>query len=220
MFQQMLNASRAILLRPSVAQFEEHERNDLGWAVIYTALSAVISAVLGAVGFAVRGPAMQESMRQLQDQMGGQPLPPFFNDFLLGGGGLTLTIVMTLVFGIGGFLIYMGIIYLLGRAFGGTGAFGELAYDVALFSGPLNVVSTLVSLLGIGPLACLTSLVSLALWAYGLYLSWLSVQAGMNLPGNKALWVILIPILVVVVLICGIIALAFLALLGATSTAP
>ena len=32
------------------------------------------------------------------------------------------------------------------------------------------------------------------------------LQAGMNLPGNKALWVILIPILVIVVLCCVIFA--------------
>ena len=38
MFQQMLNSSIAVLTRPSVGTFEEHERNDLGWAVIDAAL--------------------------------------------------------------------------------------------------------------------------------------------------------------------------------------
>lgn len=210
MFQQMLNGSRAVLLRPSVATFEEYERNDLGWALIYTAIAAVISAILGAIGFAIRGPAMEQTLRQFEDQLGGQPLPPGFAAFA-GGGGLTLTIVTALFGSIVGFFIWTGIVYLLGRAFGGTGAYGELAYDVALFSAPITVISSLISIAGIGPLACLTGLISLALGIYNIYLTWLSVQSGMNLPGNKALLVILIPILVVLLLCCGLFALIFIA---------
>lgn len=206
MFQQMLEASRAVLLRPSVATFEEHERNDLGWALIYTAIAAVVTAILGAIGFAIRGPAMEQALSQLQNQFGGgQPLPPGITG--LAGGSITGAIVSGLFGSIVGFFIWTGIVYLLGRAFGGTGAYGELAWDVALFSAPLNVISSLISLLGVGPLACLTGLISLALFGYNVYLTWLSVQAGMNLPGNKALWVILIPLLVVLLLCCGLFAL-------------
>ncbi|HEX9369671.1 MAG TPA: Yip1 family protein [Roseiflexaceae bacterium] len=212
MFQQMLNASRAVLLRPSVATFEEHERNDLGWALIYVAIAAVASAILSAIGFVIRGPAMEATLQQLQQQL-GRPLPPFAGA-LVGGGGLTAAIISSLFGAIIGFLIWAGIVWLLGRAFGGTGAFGELAYDVALFSAPLTVLNALISLLGIGPLACLTGIVSLALGIYNIYLTWLGIQAGMNLPGSKALWVILIPILVVLLLCCGLFALIFLAAAG------
>jgi hypothetical protein len=207
MFQQMLNASRAILLRPSVATFEEYERNDLTWALIYTAIAAVATAILSAIGFIIRGPANEAAFQQFQDQFGGgQPLPPGVAA-LAGGGSLTAAIIVGLFGAIIGFFIWTGIIYLLGRAFGGTGAFGELAYDVALFSAPLTVLNGLVSVISIGPLACLTFIVTIALGIYNLYLSWLSIQAGMNLPGNKALWVILIPFLVIVLLCCGLFAL-------------
>ena len=46
MFQQMLNGSRAVLLRPSVSTFEEYERNDLSWALIYIAIAAAVTAIL------------------------------------------------------------------------------------------------------------------------------------------------------------------------------
>jgi hypothetical protein len=210
MFQQMLNASRAVLLRPSVATFEEYERNDLGWALIYTALAAVLSAIVSAISFMFRGPAMAQALRQFQDQLGGQPLPPGLTA-LAGGGSLAAAVVTALLGSIVGFFIWTGIVYLLGRAFGGSGAYGELAYDVALFSAPLSVISALISLVGIGPLACLTGLVSLALGIYTIYLTWLSIQAGMNLPGNKALFIILIPILVVLLLCCGLFVLLVLA---------
>jgi hypothetical protein len=218
MFQQMLAASQSILLRPSVATFEEHERNDLGWALIYTAIAAVVSAILSAIAFAITGGSQADALRQLQDQLGGgQPLPPGATA-LASGLGLTGTIFLTLIGSIIGFFFWSGIVYLLGRAFGGTGAYGELAYDIALFQAPLNVISALLSIVGIGPLACVTGLVSLALGIYGIYLSWLSVQAGMNLPGNKALMVILIPLLVVILLVCGCIAILFSLIAVATQS--
>jgi hypothetical protein len=218
MFQQMLNASRGVLLRPSVATFEEHERNDLGWAAIYIAIGAVVTAILSAIGFALRGPAMEDALRQFEDQLGGQPLPPGIEAFA-GGAGLGATIFTSLLGAIIGFFIWTGIVYLLGRAFGGTGAYGELAYDIALFQAPLRVISALISLVGFGPLACLTGLISFALSIYGIYLSWLSVQAGMNLPGNKALMVILIPILVIFLLVCGCIGF-FLVVASSVQTSP
>jgi hypothetical protein len=206
MFQHMLNGSRAVLLRPSVSTFEEYERNDLSWALIYIAIAAAATAILNAIGFAIRGPAMQEAMRGLEDQFGGQPLPPGFGAFM-GGGSLTGAIIGGLVGSIVGFLIWAGVIYLLGRAFGGTGAFGELAYDVALFSAPMAVINALVGVISIGPLACLTFIVTIALALYNLYLSWLSIQSGMNLPPNKALIVILLPFLAGLLLCCGLLAL-------------
>jgi len=210
MFQQMLNASRAILLRPSVATFEEYERDDLGWALIYTLTAAVAAAVLRAIGALLQRAALEQQMASLEQQFGNSPMLPLMRN-LIGGGGLVFTLIFTLIVAVIGFFIGVGIVYLLGRAFGGTGTFGEMAYDIALYSAPITVLS---SLLGIIPI--IGGLAALALGIYEIYLYWLSVQAGMNLPGSKALWVVLIPILVVVVLCCGIFVLAFLALLGAS----
>jgi hypothetical protein len=203
MFQQMLNASRAVLLRPSVSTFEEYERNDLGWATIYVAISAVVAALLNAIGFVLKRPYVEQQLRDLENQLNGQPLPPFFNSMMnMGGQSLVGSLVFGLLGTLIGFFFWLGIVYLLGRAFGGTGTFGELGYDMALFQAPIAVVNALISMIAIGPIAIVGSLATLALGLYSIYLTYVGIQAGMNLPGNKALLVILIPIIVLVVLCC------------------
>ncbi len=210
MFQQMLNASRAVLLHPSVATFEEYERDDLGGALIYTLIAAVAAAILRAIGGLLQRAALEQQMANFERQLGNSPALPLVRS-LIGGGGVVFTLVFTLFAAFIGFFIGVGIIYLLGRAFGGTGTFGEMAYNIALYSAPITVLS---SLLGIIPI--LGGLVALLLGFYQIYLNWLSIQAGMNLPGSKALWVILIPILVVLLLCCGVFVLLFLTILGAS----
>ena len=214
MFQQMLNASRAVLLRPSVATFEEYERDDLGWALIYTVIAAVAAAILRAIGAFLQRAALQQQMATLEQQFGDSPMLPIMRN-LIGGGGLVFTLVFTLFAAVIGFFIGVGIIYLLGRAFGGTGTFGEMAYNIALYSAPLTVLA---ALFGIIPIV--GGLVALLLGIYQIYLNWLSIQAGMNLPGSKALWVILIPLIVVVILCCGVFALvvSFLTIVSSQSS--
>src|SRR5690242_3274952 len=107
-FQTMLNSSMAVLQHPSVATFEANEKNDLQAATIYVALGGLVSGVFGAISAAVRHTSV--------------------------GGGLIGGILGAII----GFYIYLGIVYLLGRAFGGTGNFGELGYDLALFTAPLT----------------------------------------------------------------------------------
>lgn len=101
--------------------------------------------------------------------------------------GLFSLIISTLIGTVIGLLIYWGIVYLLGRAFGGTGEFGELAYGFALFSAPLTVIGGLLSII-----PAVGVFLSLAVSIYGLYLTYLAIQSGMNLPANKALYVVLI----------------------------
>ena len=45
MFQEMINGSVAVLTKPSVSTFEEHEKNNLSWALIYAVIAGVINAV-------------------------------------------------------------------------------------------------------------------------------------------------------------------------------
>jgi hypothetical protein len=185
MFQQqvqtMFNSSMAILQRPSVATFEEHEKNDLQGATIYVAIAAAINGILAAIGAAI------------------QRSPVGFGSALIGG------IVFSLIF----FYFYMGVIYLLGRAFGGTGNFGELAYDIALFSAPLSVVG---SLLGIIPVLGLIA--GLVLFIYEIYLTYLGIQSGMNLPKDKAILVMaIIAAVLIAIFVC--IAIFFFAIIAA-----
>lgn len=166
MFQQMINGSIAVLTRPSASTFEEYEQNNLGWALIYSLIASVINAVITWIG----------SLLFLQQMPGFEPGTVTTGPILL---GLIATVI--------GLLLYWGIVYLLGRAFGGSGEFGELAYCFALFSAPLAVIGTMASII-----PWVGGVVALAVWIYSLYLTYLAIQSGMNLPANKALYVILI----------------------------
>jgi hypothetical protein len=167
MFQELINGSIAVLTKPSVATFEEHEKDNLTWALIYSVIAGVINAVLAAIGAQISGTGVG---------IGGAIV-----------GGIFGTII--------GLLISWGITFGLGRAFGGTGNFGELAWDFALFSAPLTVAS---SILGLIPV--LGGIAAIALLIYNFYLSYLAIQSGMNLPSQKALYVILIEVAIGVVI--------------------
>ena len=167
MFQEMINGSIAVLTRPSVATFEEHEKDNLGWALIYSVIAGVINAILGAIGAQISGT----------------------------GGGVGSTISGAIFGTIIGLLISWGITFGLGRAFGGTGSFGELAWGFSLFSAPLTVASSILGLVPfLGPIAMI------ALAIYNFYLAYLAIQSGMNLPSQKALYVILIEVAIVLVI--------------------
>jgi hypothetical protein len=175
MFQEMINGSIAVLTKPSVATFEEHERNNLQWALIYSVIAGVINAIVAAIGASL-GLGMSAATGQIS---GG--------DAAVAGGGLVGAIFGGIFFTVIGLLISWGIVYGLGRAFGGTGTFGELAWGLSLFGAPLTVIS---SVLGLIPI--LGGIVALGAFIYNLYLTYLAIQSGMNLPSNKALYVILI----------------------------
>ncbi|MEN9937788.1 MAG: hypothetical protein RLZZ387_4367 [Chloroflexota bacterium] len=223
MFQQMLNGSIAVLTRPSVATFEEHERNDLGWGLIYAAIGAVISAVLGAIGAAVAPPPPPPDPATME-QLESTP----FEGLATGAAAqpsILGAIIGALTIGLLGFLIYLAIVYFIGRAFGGSGQFGELAYDISLFYTPLALLNGLISLIvsAVPVLACLTWVISLAAFGYNLYLTYLGIQAGMNVPKDKALITMVIVAVIGLVVACvlGAILVAMIAAVaGAANTAP
>ncbi len=182
-FQTMFNSSRAVITSPSVATFEEHEKNDLQAATIYVAIGGLISGVFSAINGAITGTGA--------------------------GSGLISGALGALI----GFFIYLGIVYVLGRAFGGTGNFGELAYDIALFSAPLTAA---VSVLSIIPI--LGGIAALALGIYNIYLTYLGIQSGMNLPKDKAI-IVMVIIFVVIAAIVACFVLVIAGLIAAASNA-
>ena len=180
MIQEMVNGSIAVLTNPSVQTFERHERDNLGWALIYAAIASVINGILLLIGTTIT-----------------QQSNPIFT--ILGG-----------VFGtIIGSLVGWGFIYLLGRAFGGTGSFGELAWGISLFSSPLSVAQFIVSYIPF-----VGWILSLALVIYGIYLNYLAIQSGMNLPSQQALFISIILPVIVLLFLCFTIGIAVLAILA------
>ena len=205
MFQEMINGSVAVLTKPSVSTFEEHEKNNLSWALIYAVIAGVINAVINAITAPLR-------VGQLRAQFEAAGMAGEQLDAALAaqtGGGLIGGIIGALIFTIIGSLIGWGIVYLLGRAFGGTGAFGELAWGLSLFSSPIAVVSTILAVIPI-----VGGFAAFALSLYGLYLTYLAIQSGMNLTSQKALFVILVLFLILLGLFCLVFGAAVLAIVG------
>lgn len=212
MFQEMVNGSIAVITKPAVATFEEHEKDNLTWALIYAVLAGVINAIVQAATAPLRLSQVRTQLESQISQLQAQGVdtsfleaslqqaaqPNFIGDAI---GAMIGTII--------GSLILWGIIYGLGRAFGGTGTFGELSWDLSLFSSPLSVIGTLLNLI---PL--LGGIAAFALSIYGFYLGFLAIQSGMNLPSNKALYVILIMFLIWTVLFCMLFGVALLAVIG------
>lgn len=216
MLNAMLRGSWAVVVRPAVANFEEHERDALGWALLYVALGAAVTAAIGWLAYLVQAPFLERQYAQLFAELAkieaatGQDLA-FEQLFAPSNPGIPIisNVLSTMV----GFLTYLGIVFLLGRALGGTGSLGELAYDMALFWVPVSLVSALVNAFSIGFFSCLTAPVAVFVTAYGLYLTFLSVQSGMNLPARKALTLVLIPALLWLATLCAVV-LVVLALAG------
>jgi hypothetical protein len=208
MLTSMLQSSWAVISRPAVANFEEHERNALGWALLYVTLGATVTAALGWLTQLLQAPFLEGQYALLFAELAkieaqtGQDLP-FEQLFVPVNPGIPIisNALLTLI----GFLTYLGIVFLLGRALGGSGRLGELAYDLALFWVPVSIVSALVNACSIGFFSCLTAPVAIFVTAYGLYLTYLSVQSGMNLPARKALILVLIPAMLWLLTACSLI---------------
>lgn len=212
MFQQLINGSIAVITRPSLATFEEHERDNLAWATIYMAVASVIAGVLGGVGSLIRAPFIAAQVQDLENQfaelgtVGGEI--GGFTDTTIGMIQATASPLFNLVYNTIGtivwFYIALIVIFLIGLALGGTGRFGHLAYDLALVNAPISVLYGVISLGAIGPLAFLVSLVSIGVWIYSLVLTYFGIRAGMNLTHGKALTIVLLPpILIMVLLVCS-----------------
>ncbi|NCC34131.1 MAG: hypothetical protein EOM24_19275 [Chloroflexia bacterium] len=213
MLMTMLRSSVAILLRPSVTTFEAHERNSLRWALAYVSLGALLTALLGIASFYLHRPFMGTQLDAIAAEFAnfgqaiGQDLP--IAEFMFPAE--THTPLLSNALGtLIGFMTYLTIVFLLGKALGGSGTYGELAYDVALFWVPISVVSATLNVFSISLFSCLTAPVVVFVSFYGFYLTFLSVQAGLNLPPMRALVVVLVPAMLFLTFLCGLLALAFL----------
>lgn len=207
MLNTMLHSSWVIVTRPAVASFEKHERNAFGWALLYVALGATITAAIGWLAYLIQRPFLERQYAVLFAELAkieaatGQDLA-FEQLFAPRNPGIPIVsnVLLTLI----GFLTYLGIVFLLGRALGGSGRLGELAYDLSLFWVPVSVVSAVVNALSIGFFSCLTAPVTIFVTFYGFYLTYLSVQSGLNLPARKALALVLTPALLWLLALCSL----------------
>lgn len=212
----MIRGSQAVLTRPSVVTFEAHEQRKLGWALLYVLLGATVTAVLGWLTFLIQRPFLEQQaatvaayFADLEARLGTEL--PF--EIFLTPRSPGIPVVSNLTNTMAGFMVYLVVVYGLGRLLGGSGKFGELAYDIALFWVPIAIAGAVVNLFSFGLFSCLTAPLAMVVSFFGLYLTYLGVQSGLNLSPRRAMVVVLIPMLFYLSLFCLVIG-VFVALVG------
>lgn len=169
-------------------------------AVIWMAIYGVVAAVVGIIGGLIFANTMSSMMPGILEQL---DLPPAeaaqaeqaLRLFTGGGFGMAgfaslANIVLAPFF----FLIGVGIYFLLARMLGGNGDFGRYAYLNAAFAAPLGILTALLSLVPFA--SCISPLISI----YALVLVYFATKAEHQLSSGRAIWVVLIPLIVAFVL--------------------
>ena len=155
---QMIGESISVLTAPSVARFERFERNGtIQDGFIYVAVAAAFSALLGFL----------------------------FSLFTSGIVGAFLSALMSFIFPLLGYAVFAYLVHYVGRAQGGTGTQDEVFYTIALYTAPLLALSAILD--NFPMLRCLIWPLTLLLFLYQIYLTYLAVRAAMNLESTPTI---------------------------------
>lgn len=207
-----------VLTSPNEATFEAERAKPsatLATALIWMLIAGVIVAIIGFIQSMMMAGAIQGAIPQILAQTN---LPPevkaqaelMLNSGLfgsLGAAGFSSIITVPL-----GFLIGVGILWLVARILGGTGEYGRYAYLNATYSAPLTILS---AILGMIPLV---GCISIILSIYQIVLTYYATKVEHQLSSGKALIVVLVPVILALLLFACVFFLvlsAFVALQGA-----
>jgi hypothetical protein len=163
-FRQMIDDSRQILLRPTLATFRRYGRGgDAIAAAKYVGASAALGALIGyLLALALTG------------RVGN-----FAVDLVNLAGGLLSSLLS--------FFFFVFLVQLIGQWRGGLGEFDSLSYSFALFYAPISLLVLLLTytLPALFPGLWLTRYLGLiALVAYAFY-AWQAIRAGHGLRNNQ-----------------------------------
>ncbi len=146
----------------------------LGWGVISTILGLVAQAIFMSISYRFAGSLSPEAIQALSASSSSY------------GGIIGVPL---------GFFIWMGLVYLLSKAFNGQGTFLAQSYTSLLFQAPLGVLS---AILGLVPYL---GLISFAVFIYGIVLQVFALMAVHRLSGGKATAIIFLPALIITLLV-------------------
>ena len=176
-------------------------------AFVWVFIGALVQSFFS---FLVSGALQRQFLRQIN---GGENLPvPGFGsrifDLLCGA---PIAAILAVIF----FAIFVGVIYLILRAFNGTATFDQLAYVLASITVPVTLIGAVLSLLAAIPFVgfCF-GLISLLLALYALVLEVIAVKAVAGVDWLGAI----VSVLVLPVLAC--LCLACLVIFGFAALAP
>jgi hypothetical protein len=159
--------------------------------IISLIILAVITAILTAISSVILGGAQMAFLPEEYRETLGATM----------GSSLVGSLCTGLFGTVIGFYLGNGLIYLIARAFGGTGDFGTQAYLQSLFTVPLGIVGAVINLI-----PCVGCIAALALGIYQIVLSVRVIKVTHRLEQGKAVAVVLIPMVVLFLLVlCGVI---------------
>lgn len=217
---------KSVLLSPSVETFARfREEADLMRAVIWVAISGLVTGVAQAVVMATSGGAAGniEQLREILPPEVASELPEMAAQAAPSIATALCSIPAGAVGGVIGLFIGVGLIHLVAKLLQGQGTYTETFFLSAAASAPISIVMGVIQLIGgvfnlipvIGTiLAVLIGLVSLVLGIYSLVLSAMAVAAAHRFTLGKGFAAVLIPG-VVMMLFCCCITGALIAAMGA-----
>jgi hypothetical protein len=207
-FQTWLN----VLTHPGEPVFEaERQRPEatLSTALIWMAIAAVINGIVALISAyifrnTIRAAGGWQGMLGqlgLPDEIMSQIDPSVVNAVVQTQttGTILSAAFWSVLWTLGGFLIGVGILYLIARVLGGTGAYGRYAYLIASFGAPLSIVSSI-----IGFVPVVGGCIGLLLSIYGMVLTYFATKVEHGLTQGKAIATVLIPLaFLILIFICA-----------------
>ncbi|HYP39658.1 MAG TPA: YIP1 family protein [Chloroflexia bacterium] len=205
--------------KPNVGTYEAEIPN-ASWAktLIGVAAVAIIAAIMALISGLVSGAVNAAQMDQIRAQFRDANLP--FDPTLFMGGGTTgvigalTTLVLTPLTFLLGTVIQWGVAKMLGGQGERGGDFGTQAYLSSLSYTPLRIVTAILSII-----PCLGAIVGIALPIYQIVCVGFSLQASQRQQGGKAMLAAFVPLILLVLFICGCIGLFTVLLAGAINNA-
>ena len=219
-FSKMFETWINVLTRPSEETFEaelQKPQASLVTAIIWIIIAAVILAIMSAISAVIAG--LLGSSGSMIPMIASQlDLPPEMQAQLAvssasGLAAAPFSFCLTLFAAPIGFLIGSVIFFALAKIFGGTGTFEQHTYSLAAFIAPLMVVSAVLSVIPI-----LGSCLSIFIYLYQIFLTYLAMKATHRLSTGAALAVALIPLVVALLCVCAMFFALFSLMAGAAGS--
>ncbi len=200
MLKNLLKDSFTLLRRPTLKTFGAIRGKDWRLGILYTAMGTVVTILLTMLSNTIQAPRRAVIGAQLAQRIGPNQLTAVLNNLQ--------NPLVVLAIGLAGFFIVLllriVLPYALGRAFGGAKSFGSFAYRSSLFITPVSVIDSLLALILAGVAGGFFLFLSLCLDAFRFYLVYLNVRATLKLSALKSAFVVLIPVLLAVLIFCGV----------------
>jgi hypothetical protein len=201
--------------KPNVGTYEAEIPN-ASWTktLIGVAAVAIIAAIMAVLAGLISSATNAAQIEQLRAQFQNANLP-FDPGIFMGGGatglvGALFTLVLTPLTFLLGTVIQWGVSKMLGGQGDRGGDFGTQAYLSSLSYTPLHIGASILSII-----PCVGAIAAIALPIYQIVCVGFSLQASQRQQGGKAMLAAFVPLIILVLLVCGCIGLFTMILAGA-----